>query len=60
MTARNVVFFHIETTGFGNDAEIIQIAASCRGNTFNVYILPDGDIHPKVRTAVLFHHSCHH
>lgn len=45
----NVVFFHFETTGFGSDAEIIQIAARCRGATFNVYILPDGDIDPRVR-----------
>lgn len=43
----NVVFFHLETTGFGTDAEIIQIAAAYRGKMFNEYILPDGDIHPK-------------
>ncbi|XP_034246729.1 uncharacterized protein LOC117648344 [Thrips palmi] len=47
LTARIVVFFHFETTGFGEDAEIIQIAASCHNKTFNAYILPDGDIHPK-------------
>ena len=47
-TASRVVFFHLETTGFGHDAEIIQITASCYGQTFNAYLLPEGEIHPKV------------
>lgn len=46
-TASRVVFFHLETTGFGHDAEIIQITASCYGQTFNAYLLPEGEIHPK-------------
>lgn len=54
VTAKNVVFFHLETTGFGNDAEIIQIAACCRRKTFSVLIIPNGDIHPKVRMMKSF------
>lgn len=38
------VIVDTETTGFGKDAEIVQIAAKCGNNTFNAYMLPTGKI----------------
>lgn len=55
--AAPVVLLDVETTGFGNKAEIIQLAVKCKGTTFSVYIVPAGSIHPqasKVR-CILIH-----
>ena len=42
-----VVLMDVETTGFGNDSEIVQLAAKCKGITFSVYVLPTGGIQPQ-------------
>ena len=35
------VYFDVETTGFGNFAQIVQIGADCDGRTFSKYVLPE-------------------
>jgi DNA polymerase III epsilon subunit-like protein len=43
-----IIFFDLETTGFGKNAEVVEIAAcSARGN-FSAYIMPDKRIPEKV------------
>ncbi|XP_057335065.1 uncharacterized protein LOC130673868 [Microplitis mediator] len=41
------VFFDLETTGFGQSCEIIQIAAMYNDTEYNVYILPTRGIPPS-------------
>lgn len=41
------VFFDLETTGFGNSCEIIQVAAKYNDTEYNVYILPTREIPPS-------------
>lgn len=36
----DIVVFDLETTGFGYDADIVQISAEHGGRQFNKYILP--------------------
>ncbi|XP_074106493.1 uncharacterized protein LOC141532165 [Cotesia typhae] len=36
----NIVFFDIETSGFANSADILQLAAKVEGRKFSVYIQP--------------------
>lgn len=44
----SIIYFHLESTGFENDAEIIQIAARSDTKKFNVYINPEQLlIHPR-------------
>lgn len=39
-----IVVFDLETTGFGYDADIVQISAEHGGRQFNKYILPKNQI----------------
>ncbi|XP_044741952.1 uncharacterized protein LOC123302923 [Chrysoperla carnea] len=41
------VFFDLETTGFGQSCEIVQIAAKYNDTEYNVYILPTKGIPPS-------------
>lgn len=59
-----VLLVDTETTGFGNTADLVQIAAQCDPNfRFNVYMLPEKPIHPeasaktklKIVNGKLFH-----
>ncbi|XP_044591398.1 uncharacterized protein LOC123269630 [Cotesia glomerata] len=43
----NLVFFDLETSGFRKSDEILQIAASCKGRKFSVYINPTKIIDDK-------------
>ncbi|XP_074109350.1 uncharacterized protein LOC141534112, partial [Cotesia typhae] len=43
----NLVFFDLETSGFRKSDEILQIAASCNGRKFSVYINPTKIIDDK-------------
>lgn len=42
-----IIFFDLETTGFGSTAGILQIAAGCNGSYFNKYVTPTTVINPK-------------
>ncbi|XP_065198098.1 uncharacterized protein LOC135829628 [Sycon ciliatum] len=48
----NLVFFDLETTGFGNCAEIVQLAAQSGSNTFSQYVVPEKSIHPKATEKI--------
>ncbi|KAK0172806.1 hypothetical protein PV328_006080 [Microctonus aethiopoides] len=43
----NIVYFDLETSGFSKSDEILQIAASCEGRSFSVYINPTKNIDDK-------------
>lgn len=43
----NLVYFDLETSGFSKSDEILQIAASCDGRSFSVYINPTKNIDEK-------------
>jgi len=46
---QTLVFFDLETTGFSRqDDDIIQIAATCEGRSFDSYVMPTKPIPPKV------------
>ncbi|XP_012717875.2 three prime repair exonuclease 4 [Fundulus heteroclitus] len=59
-----LVFFDLETTGLGQDCEIIQLAAVSGGHSLNLYVLPRCRIQPgaarltgfKVRRQRLYLH----
>lgn len=42
-----VVFFDLETTGFSDKDEIVQIAASCLDKDFDMYIMPNRKMDEK-------------
>ncbi|KYN15258.1 hypothetical protein ALC57_12525 [Trachymyrmex cornetzi] len=43
----NIVYFDLETTGFGRQMEIVQIAAKFELSTFDIYIMPSLQISDK-------------
>ena len=38
------IFFDLETTGLGRDADIVQISAVCKDKVYNRYVLPNKNI----------------
>ncbi|XP_046410232.1 uncharacterized protein LOC124174789 [Neodiprion fabricii] len=52
-----VVYFDIETTGFAADAHILQIAAICDTEVFNVYIHTKTNIFASASAVTKLHHD---
>ncbi|XP_060558844.1 uncharacterized protein LOC132719116 [Ruditapes philippinarum] len=46
-----VVYYDLETSNVGENAEIVQLSAVCGNSKFTKFVLPKGDIHVKA-TAV--------
>lgn len=53
----NIVYFDIETTGLAADAHILQIAAMCEHQTFDVYISTKKKISPSASAVTQLHHK---
>lgn len=53
----NVVYFDIETTGFAADAHILQIAAICDAEVFNIYIHTKTKISTSASAVTKLHHD---
>ncbi|KAJ8249268.1 hypothetical protein GJAV_G00232980 [Gymnothorax javanicus] len=49
-----LVFFDLETTGFGQACDIIQLAAVCDGRSFNAYMVPCCSIESKAAAITGF------
>lgn len=53
----NIVYFDIETTGFAADAHILQIAAICDTQVFNVYVHTKTNITTSASAVTQLHHD---
>ncbi|KAK0157198.1 hypothetical protein PV328_011758 [Microctonus aethiopoides] len=54
----NLVYFDLETSGFSKNDEILQIAASCEGRKFSIYINPTKRIDDKASFSNLSSKPC--
>ncbi|XP_068992261.1 DNA polymerase III subunit epsilon-like [Neodiprion pinetum] len=53
-----IIFFDLETTGFGSTAGILQMAAGCNGSYFNKYVTPTTAINSKASEVHGLTSSC--
>ncbi|XP_043284941.1 uncharacterized protein [Venturia canescens] len=49
-----VIYFDLETSGFGYSADILQIAAVCEENSFCVYVTPTQTVHAQAQRITGF------
>lgn len=53
-----IVYFDLETSGFEKNADILQIAAKFKDNSFSVYAIPTKNINPSASKVTGLHQKC--